>query len=284
MLFRSQEIMSDIPASIMARIRRYAPVDTDGITLYPITVGEYEAFSQARPAIEFVQQSLPVAYVSMPLLQAFYAIDIKNLTENANLPSGYLARAMQFLALALRIAPNEPMEQRVRRLKIVTSANDYTRLMSLSYVINGEERYDITPVKFQRWLPILAAQNGLTLPSATDNPELLKTEEVLMSKHGTDLDVSLEAIVSSVALFSNIDDEKIYDWPILKLTSRRQALQRALDYIICGVGEAQGATWKKGNPVPSPFFPRKKSGSVAAIPMSDFAGGAAQDAINKATQ
>ena len=276
--------MSDIPASIMARIRRYAPVDTDGITLYPITVGEYEAFSQARPAIEFVQQSLPVAYVSMPLLQAFYAIDIKNLTENANLPSGYLARAMQFLALALRIAPNEPMEQRVRRLKIVTSANDYTRLMSLSYVINGEERYDITPVKFQRWLPILAAQNGLTLPSATDNPELLKTEEVLMSKHGTDLDVSLEAIVSSVALFSNIDDEKIYDWPILKLTSRRQALQRALDYIICGVGEAQGATWKKGNPVPSPFFPRKKSGSVAAIPMSDFAGGAAQDAINKATQ
>lgn len=276
--------MSDIPASIMARIRRYAPVDTDGITLYPITVGEYEAFSQARPAIEFVQQSLPVAYVSMPLLQAFYAIDIKNLTENANLPSGYLARAMQFLALALRIAPNEPMEQRVRRFKVVTSVNDYTRLMSLSYVINGEERYDITPVKFQRWLPILAAQNGLTLPSATDNPELLKTEEVLMSKHGTDLDVSLEAIVSSVALFSNIDDEKIYDWPILKLTSRRQALQRALDYIICGVGEAQGATWKKGNPVPSPFFPRKKSGSVAAIPMSDFAGGAAQDAINKATQ
>ena len=274
----------EIPASILAKIHRYAPVDIDGVTLYPITVGEYEAFSQARLAIEFVQQSLPVAYVSMPLLQAFYAIDIKVLVENANLPSGYLSRAMQFLALALRIAPNEPMEQRVRRFKIVTSANDYTRLVSLSYVKDGEERYDITPVKFQRWLPILAAQNGLTLPSATDNPELLKTEEVILSKHGADLDMSLEAIVSSVALFSNIDDEKIYDWPILKLTSRRKALQRALDYIICGVGEAQGATWKKGNPVPSPFFPRKKSGSVAAIPMSDFAGGAAQDAVNKATQ
>lgn len=274
----------EIPASVMAKIRRYSPIETDGITLYPITVGEYDAFDQARPAIEFVQQSLPVAYVSMPLLQAFYAIEIKSLVENAKLPSGYLVRAMQFLALALRLAPDEPMEQRIRRFKIVTSTNDYTRLMSLSFVMNGEERYDITPVKFQRWLPILAAQNGLTLPSDTDNPELLKTEEILLSKRGTDLDVSLEAIVSSVALFSHIDDEKIYDWPILKLTSRRQALQRALDYIICGVGEAQGATWKKGNPVPSPFFPRKKSGSVAAIPMSDFAGGAAQDAINKATQ
>lgn len=274
----------EIPASVMAKIRRYSPIETDGITLYPITVGEYDAFNQARPAIEFVQQSLPVAYVSMPLLQAFYAMEIKSLVENADLPSGYLVRAMQFLALALRLAPDEPMEQRIRRFKIVTSTNDYTRLMSLSFVMNGEERYDITPVKFQRWLPILAAQNGLTLPSDTDNPELLKTEEILLSKRGTDLDVSLEAIVSSVALFSNVDDEKVYDWPILKLTSRRQALQRALDYIICGVGEAQGATWKKGNPVPSPFFPRKKTGSVAAIPMSDFAGGAAQDAINKASQ
>ena len=274
----------EIPASVMAKIRRYSPIETDGITLYPITVGEYDAFNQARPAIEFVQQSLPVAYVSMPLLQAFYAIEFKSLVENAELPSGYLVRAMQFLALALRLAPDEPMEQRIRRFKIVTSTNDYTRLMSLSFVMNGEERYDITPVKFQRWLPILAAQNGLTLPSDTDNPELLKTEEILLSKRWTDLDVSLEAIVSSVALFSNVDDEKVYDWPILKLTSRRQALQRALDYIICGVGEAQGATWKKGNPVPSPFFPRKKTGSVAAIPMSDFAGGAAQDAIHKASQ
>lgn len=272
----------EIPASVMAKIRRYSPIETDGITLYPITVGEYDAFNQARPAIEFVQQSLPVAYVSMPLLQAFYAIDIQSVMQDARLPSGYLVRAMQFLALALRIAPDEPMEQRIKRFKIVASTSDYTRLMSLSVVMNGEERYDITPVKFQRWLPILAAQNGLTLPSDTDNPELLRTEEILLSKRGTDLDVSLEAIVSSVALFSNVDDEKVYDWPILKLTSRRQALQRALDYIICGVGEAQGATWKKGNPVPSPFFPRKKTGSAAAIPMSDFAGGAAQDAIQQA--
>ena len=69
----------EIPASVMAKIRRYSPIETDGITLYPITVGEYDAFDQARPAIEFVQQSLPVAYVSMPLLQAFYAIEIKSL-------------------------------------------------------------------------------------------------------------------------------------------------------------------------------------------------------------
>lgn len=273
--------MSEIPARVMAKIRRYAPVDIDGVKLFPITVGEYDAFNQARPAIEFVQQSLPVAYVSMPLLQAFYAIDIANL-QDAKLPSGLFARAMLFLALALRIGCDEPIADRIKHFQVRTSPSDIKRLVSVSYVIDGEERYDITPIKFQRWLPILAAQNGLSVSSDTDNPELLKAEEIIQSKRGVDVDVSLEAVVSSVALFSGVDDEDIYDWPILKLTYRRQALQRVIDYTICGIGETQGASWKHGNPVPSPFFPRKKDGSVAAIPMNEFAGGAAKDAIDQA--
>lgn len=275
--------MNQIPASIQSKIRRYAPVDIDGVTLYPVTVDEYDAFNQARPAIEFVQQSLPVAYVSMPLLQAFYSIDMESLSD-AKLPSGLFARAILFLALALRVGRGEPLETRLRRFKVRVSPNDVKRLVAISFDIDGEERYDITPVKFQRWLPILAAQNGIALADATDNPELLKAEEIIQSKKGIDVDVSLEAMVSSVALFSGIDDEAIYNWPILKLTHRRQALQRAMDYMICGIGEAQGAKWKHGNPVPSPFFPRKKDGSVAAIPMSEFAGGAAQDAIKQGMQ
>lgn len=275
--------MNQIPASIQSKIRRYAPVDIDGVTLYPVTVDEYDAFNQARPAIEFVQQSLPVAYVSMPLLQAFYSIDMESLSD-AKLPSGLFARAILFLALALRLGRGDSTENRLRRFKVRVSPNDVKRLVAISFEIDGEERYDITPVKFQRWLPILAAQNGIALADATDNPALLKAEEVIQAKKGIDVDVSLEAAVSSVALFSGVDDESIYDWPILKLTHRRQALQRAMDYMICGIGEAQGAKWKHGNPVPSPFFPRKKEGSVAAIPMSEFAGGAAQDAIKQGMQ
>lgn len=275
--------MNQIPASIQSKIRRYAPVDIDGVTLYPVTVDEYDAFNQARPAIEFVQQSLPVAYVSMPLLQAFYSIDMESLSD-AKLPSGLFARAILFLALALRLGRGDSTENRLRRFKVRVSPNDVKRLVAISFDIDGEERYDITPVKFQRWLPILAAQNGIALADATDNPALLKAEEVIQAKKGVDVDVSLEAMVSSVALFSGIDDEAIYNWPILKLTQRRQALQRAMDYMICGIGEAQGAKWKHGNPVPSPFFPRKKEGSVAAIPMSEFAGGAAQDAIKQGMQ
>lgn len=275
--------MNQIPASIQSKIRRYAPVDIDGVTLYPVTVDEYDAFNQARPAIEFVQQSLPVAYVSMPLLQAFYSIDMESLSD-AKLPSGLFARAILFLALALRLGRGDSTENRLRRFKVRVSPNDVKRLVAISFDIDGEERYDITPAKYQRWLPILAAQNGIALADATDNPALLKAEEVIQAKKGVDVDVSLEAAVSSVALFSGVDDESIYDWPILKLTHRRQALQRAMDYMICGIGEAQGAKWEHGNPVPSPFFPRKKEGSVAAIPMSEFAGGAAQDAIKQGMQ
>lgn len=275
--------MSEIPASIKAKIRRYEPINMDGVTLYPVTVDEYDIFNQARPAIEFVQQSLPVAYVSTPLLQAFYAIDMEGL-QNSKLPTGMLARSVLFLALALRVGRGEPVEDRLRYFKVHVSPNDAMRLTSLSFTLDGEERYDITPAKFQRWLPILAAQNGIELADDTDNPELLKARDVIQSKKGVALDVSLEAMVSSVALFSGIDDEAIYDWPILKMTHRRQALQRALDYMICGIGEAQGAKWKHGNPVPSPLFPKKKDGDIAAIPMNEFAGGAAMEAVQESMQ
>lgn len=275
--------MGKIPASISSKIRRYTPVDIDGVRLYPVIVDEYEAFSQARPAIEFAQQSLPVAYVSVPLLQAYYAIDINSLVD-AHLPSGLLARAMIFLALALRVGRGEPIESRIRHFKVKASPQDVTRLISLAVNLDGEELYEITPVKFQRWLPILAAQNGLVLPSDTDNPELLRTEGILISKQNVDVDISIEAVVSSVATLSGMDESAIYDWPILKLDNRRQALQRTLDYVICGIGETQGTKWKHGNPVPSPFFPKKKGGSIAAIPMDEFAGGAARDAIQRAQQ
>ena len=275
--------MGKIPASISSKIRRYMPVDIDGVRLYPVIVDEYEAFVQARPAIEFAQQSLPVAYVSVPLLQAYYAIDINSIVD-AHLPSGLMARAMIFLALALRVGRGESLESRIRHFKVKASPHDVTRLLALTVNLDGEELYEITPVKFQRWLPILAAQNGLVLPSDTDNPELLRTEGILLSKQSVDVDVSIEAVVSSVSSLSGIEENVIYDWPILKLDNRRQALQRAMDYIVCGIGEAQGTKWKRGNPVPSPFFPKKKDGSIAAIPMDEFAGGAARDAIQRATQ
>lgn len=271
----------ELPAKIQSKIRRYQPVETDGVLLYPVTVDEYEQFNIARPAIEFVQQSLPVAYVSQPLLQAFFAIDMGGIAGE-QLPLGLFSSALLFLALAMRVGVDEPPETRVRHFQILMTP-DLKRLAAVRVSLNGEESIDITPVKFQRWLPILAAQNGITLHEDTDNPELLRTEAFLQSKNAPDLELNLESLVSSVASLSSDDEADIYGWPILKLQNRQKALKRVMDYIICGIGEAQGTTWKRGNPTPHPFFAKVDTGSVATIPIGEFAGGAAQDAVNQAT-
>lgn len=55
-----------------------------------------------------------------------------------------------------------------------------------------------------------------------------------------------------------------------KLNSRREAVNRVLNFLICGIGESQGTKWKGGNPYPSPFFDRVREDSPALISMSSL--------------
>ena len=270
--------MSDIPTKYLRKIRRYEPVETEGLTLYPILVDEYEEFLTARSAIEFMHQKLPLVMVNMPLLQAYYLLDSQSIKDE-KIPTGLMARSVLFLALALRIGQGLPVEKRIGLFR--PRINEKGTLKSILFTPDGEEICEITPAMFQRLRPILAAQNGLTIPEEDANPELVATEEELAKKKAPELELNPESLISAVAALSGVDEKEIYDWPIAKLQSRQRALQRALDYIICGVGEAQGTKWKKGNPCPHPFFDKKKGASAAKVALSEFAGGAALGTVNE---
>lgn len=271
--------MYSIPKQIKAQIARYEPVTTEGICLYPIRVEEYEEFLMAKPAIEFLHQSLPVALMGMPILQAYYRMDYQS-QKDEQLPTGLMLRAVLFLALALRLGQGLPAEKRVELLKRRVDPNT-GKLVSIVFTPDGEEICEITPAMFERMRPILAAQNGLKIPEEDANPELVQAENEILRKNAPDLNVDLESLIASVAVLGGSDEKDIYDWPIAKLQNRQRAIHRAMDYLICGIGEAQGTKWKKGNPVPSPFFERKKEGSAAKIALGDFAGGAALNAVRE---
>lgn len=269
--------MSDIPTKYLRQIRRYEPVDTEGIRLYPILVDEYEEYQAARPAIEFMHQSLPRVMLNMPILQAYYMLDSQSITDE-QIPTGLMERAVLFLSLALRIGQGLPVEKRINLFRPKVDAHT-GKLKALLFTPDGEEICEITPAAFQRMRPILAAQNGITIPEADANPELVRAEEERNRQNTPELEANAEELISTVAALSGIDETEIYGWPIAKLLNRQRALNRVLDYLICGIGEAQGTKWKKGNPVPSPFFDRKKEGSAAKIPLAEFAGGAAVNAV-----
>lgn len=270
--------MDDIPKRIKKQIARYQPVVTEGICLYPIRVDEYEEFVVARPAIEFLHQSLPVALMGVPILQAYYWMDTQSVLD-AKYPTGLFSRSLLFLAMALRLGEGKPPEERMRMLRLRPDAKDPMKLKSLVYSPDGEEICEITPARFQRLRPILAAQNGIALTEEDANPDLVDAEDELRRKNAPELDASIEELVSRVAAFTGTEEADIYEWPIAKLMNRRRAIQGALDYVICGIGESQGTKWKKGNPNPSPFFDRKKTDSAAKVSLTEFAGGDALPAV-----
>ena len=269
--------MDDIPKRIKKQIVRYEPVETEGLTLYPILVDEYEEFLISRSAIEFIHQALPMSMVNIPLLQAYYLLDSQSISDE-KIPTGLMARSVLFLALALRIGQGLPVEKRIGLFR--PRVNEQGKLKSVMFTPDGEEICEITPAMFQRLRPILAAQNGLKIPEEDANPELVAAEEELAKKKAPELEMNPESLISAVAALSGVDEKDVYDWPIAKLQSRQRALHRAIDYIICGVGEAQGTKWKKGNPCPHPFFDRRKEGSAAKVALTDFAGGAALGTVS----
>lgn len=272
--------MQDLSPEMAKAVRRFEPIETEGLTLYPICVKDIDRFTVARPAIEFMQQSLPVALLSKPLLQAYYTLEL-DAAANGQPGGGLFYKSILFLLLALRAGDGLPDEQRMELVNFELKENDPTRLKSVLIFVNGEVKR-ITPMQFQRLRPILAAQNGIELLSENANPELVQAERDLAEMNAPKLQYRAETLKATVASFSGADESEMEDWPILKLLLRRDAVQRLVGYIVCSVAEAQGAKWKHGNPYPSPLYDREIDYCGGLIDMSTFAGGAGMRAVQNA--
>lgn len=268
----------ELSSAIRRAIRRDEPIEVDGITLYPIRVAEYEEFLTARPAIEVMQRTFPVRLLSVPLLQALYTMDLEAV-EAGQAPSGLFYRALLFLALALRLGVGEEADARVKKFHVVIDPQDPKRLKGLRCVVNGMEQVEITPVLFQRMRPILAAQNGMELVGDEANPDLVQAERDIAAAKGPKLEVTLEALLSVLCTLTGCEEAEAEEWTVRKLNSRREAVNRVLNFLICGIGESQGTKWKGGNPYPSPFFDRVREDSPALIAMDKFAGGKGLEAM-----
>lgn len=272
--------MQDLSPEVARAVRRFEPIETEGLTLYPICVKDIDRFTVARPAIEFMQQSLPVALLSKPLLQAYYTLEL-DAAVNGQPGGGLFYKSILFLLLALRAGDGLPDEQRMELVNFELKENDPTRLKSVLIFVNGEVKR-ITPMQFQRLRPILAAQNGIELLSENANPELVQAERDLAEMNSPKLQYRVETLKATIATFSGADEADMEEWPILKLLLRRDAVQRLVGFIACSFAEAQGAKWKHGNPYPSPLYDREIDYCGGLIDMSTFAGGAGMRAVQNA--
>lgn len=274
--------MSKLPLHIQKAIRTYQPIETEGLTFWPILAREYHEFLTAKPALEVMQQAFPVRWLSMPLLSAFYGMDFEAF-QKGEPRVGLLSRCLLFLALSLRLGESgDEIASRIKHFTLIADSNDPSQLKALRFIDSEGEEKEITPLMFHRLRPILAAQNGIELVSEDANPDLVEAEQDLAEMNGPKLDVSLDSLFSTIAAMAGIDEAEIDNWPILKLSRRQKAYSRVLNYIICGIGEAQGTKWKGGNPYPSPFYDKVRGDSSGVMRLEDFAGGAGVRAVQNA--
>lgn len=273
--------MSNLPLKILAAIRRDEPIEIDGLTFYPILMEEFEEFSFARRSLDVMQQTLPVKYFSMPFLSALYAMDYE-IAQAGGQPTGLFASALQLLALSMKILKGAPMQRRIQAFRMVVDKNDPSVLKKITFLKDGEEYLSITPMQFSRYRPILAAQNGVELPDESANMDILESERILNEKNAKPLDTNIEDLISAIAVASNCDETDIFGWSIRKFGLRRRAIERMLNFIICGIGELSGMVkWKKGNPFPSWCFDKAKGISNALVSAGDFINGQGNAAVEK---
>lgn len=265
----------ELSQAIKRACRRYEGVEAEGLTLYPILVEEIELFEIARPSIDIVQQSLPVAYAAMPLLAAYYEMEYRA-QENGEAHIGLLANALLMLVLSLRLGKGLPIEERMARLRLSVDREYPERLKSVNFTQNGEEMCSITPVQFQRLREIIAAQNGIELVSEDANPELVQAERDLAEMNGAALKGGIAERIGTIAALCHAEEGEIDEWPILKLQSREKAWRRITGYLICGVAEAQGTKWRGGNPYPSLFYEKADVGTSAVRPVESVTQGMEQ--------
>lgn len=284
--------MNGLSPEIERQINRYRPVIFEGLTLYPVTVEHYEIFTYCTPALGFMQQSLPTAMLAKPLISVFFEMELAE--AHTNKPSGengepedkpgnLFTRSIIALVLALRLGEGQPMQERLKRVLPTFDRKTCKKLQSLILITDGGEPIEISPVKFGRLRPVIAAQNGIEIPPLDANPELVEADRAVRMMNAPKLEMVLEDKVSFVALASGADEDEIYDWPILKFNRRSISAERVLSYLIFGIGENSGMVkYNNGNPCPSPYF-RRKQQSLGMVALSEFRRGVEQE-INKAHQ
>lgn len=263
--------MNDLPISIQKSINKYQPITMGELTLWPVTVEEYDLFLIATPALEVLHQSLPVALMRVPLLSALYEMDYTARVSGKQM-TGLFSCALLALALSLRLGRELNMTERISKFQIVVERDNPAKLAKLNFMDADGTVKTIEPSAYKELRRVIAAQNGVKLESDTANPDIVQAKKD-MNAGGAKLDFSVESLISFAAATSGVDENEIYNWPILKLNRRTDALQTMLAYVVCGIGEASGATWKTGNPFPHPIFKRIDDGTGFATPMNNTANG-----------
>ena len=242
---------------IITAVRKGEPINAFGLTLYPITMKDYDEYVLCKDAFAIMHGSLPAGYLSYDFLNALFvmAMDERasgNAEQNDNKFIAAFQRTLRVFYLALRVSEEE-IRQIANGITYKPLNEDVVGIDKIVVHQNGKET-EITPSLFSaRIRPLIAYQNGIDLPDENANPELIRLYNKIHEHDNTiRFKSDIDDLIASVAYLSGVQPKDIVDWTIREFEYRIKAIERDKRYTLCGQAEMSGfASFKNGNPAPS---------------------------------
>lgn len=266
-------LYSQFSKDIIYAVRAGQPIETCGLTLYPITMSDYDEFAMCKDALAILQASLPAAYLGMDFLSALFALALADVQNDGNKETkettAAFQRVMRLLYLCLHSTDAE-IEQISRDIVYKRTDNG----VCISHIIIHQSGKDVklTPSVFSSQLrPLIAYQNAVELPNEYANPEILKSQKKFNhSGENVKFDANIDDLIASVAFQSRVPTREVLTWTVREFEYRRRAIERDKRYMICGQAELSGfVSFKDGNPNASWCFDTEKD-SLNATPLSQL--------------
>lgn len=241
------------------------PTALNGMLFYGLTMDQYEEWQSDKSVLLARQSTLPVFCLTMPFIDALFALDLASVEQNHEL-AGVMNHILHVLGMALRMPPDCVKN---RQLGLVTHQME---LKGFFVNPDGLQQQFIPKELFPQIRQIIAWQQGEDVPDESLNDELLEDEKWIAQRNGANLDFSFDSLLASVALNTHMKIKDVYGMTILEFEMMRRAIDRDKKYTICGIAENSGTKWKGGNPYPSWCFDRKKAESGTLTHVSRFEG------------
>ena len=241
-------------------VLRGKPIELYGLTMWGLPMRQYEEWAKCKNVWLSRQSTFPVFCVSLPFLDAMFALDIDAVSRTGQ-PEGWLYNIMYALGMALRLDEDCVKEQKIH----IVADEEAGVLNCLRVHLPNGEVVDITSGQFNKIRKVVAWANGDKLPDETLNDDLLETENFLNSKDAPPLDYNMIDLEASVALACGKQIRDVEEWSILEFETMRRAIDRNNRYWICGIGATNGCKWDGGNPTPSWCFDKSIEGKTSAL-------------------
>ena len=237
----------------MSELLKDEPIEVCSLTLYPITMENYQIFRACRPALLLRLGTLPAVYAVKPYISALYALEMDSI-NNSGSAIGLLRQMMTLACLAMRL----PVEYAGELIRFLVDKDDPSKLMKIS-IKQGDVMVQLTPGQFNKIRETIAIQNGEELPDEAENPELVEALNEKARQASPQLDENEFDLIASVAYKSGVRAKDVLSWTIREFEYRKRAIDRDISHLISGIVEANGMKYKNGNPAPSWCYDRQKS-------------------------